>query len=436
MSRKRPDLLSALPPLFPEHIIDAKTGELIEETQYHNTLTKLTNFVREQSELLWLEHKDSLEEELEKITATSPAEVGRQVGLVAELGKLPEDVKAKSRIERLIRYQTITSAKSYFNSDVETKEEPSFSPYLNLGAVDAQMGKIIINDNRIELSFKCWDREFLLFFKIPNYVLSRNLVKITLPIIKPFGNDWGFIFTAEEKSNTPVINDKYVMGVDLGRIEPYTLAVVNSKTGRMVAQYTASNQLRILVDKKNRLNQELGYLYNKSETYEKLKLPVKELLEKERVLTRVKRNRLTNKISWLIATEIDRVAQKFSPRYVALENLAWVNAQHGSSGWSHSKDQTAITHKLTRNGIPTKKVNPKNTSQNCHKCGNKITHHPGKRLIVCTNCTITIDRDTNAAINIAHRPLPKRSQGNNCTVITEVIVSNHSGKRLLTRNTS
>lgn len=432
---KKPDLMSALPPLSPESIVDTRTGELVEQSKLDAALGKLAAFVQEQSQRLWDSRKDTLQEELEGIKATSPAEVGRQVGLNIELDKLPRDVKAKSRIERLVRYQTITSAKSYYESKVATKQEPSFSPYLNLGAVDAQMAVIAIVGDTIELTFKCWEDEYLLTFRVPEYVLARNLEKITLPIVKQWGDDWGFIFTAKEIADKPRINDNYVIGIDLGRVEPYTLAVVHRKTGSRVAQYTASPRLRHLVAKRDRLNQELGYLYAKSKAHERLGF-TRKVMEFERVLTRAKRNRIMDKITWLIATEIANVAEKFSPRFIVLEDLAWLNSKHGMSRWTHSKDQTAITHKLTRAGRTTKKVSPRDTSQDCHKCGGKVTHKPGKRLVVCSSCSLAVDRDINAAINIALRPLPKRSKGNTCTAKAKVMVFSHPAERLLTRNTS
>jgi hypothetical protein len=407
---KKPDLISALPPLSPESIVNIRTGELVAQADFDIALGKLASFVQEQSKRLWDYHKDTLKYKLEIITATAPSEVGRQVGLSVELNKLPRNVKAKSRIERLVRYQTITNAKSYYKSNVATKQEPSFTPYLNLGAVDAQMAVITLIANTIRLSFKCWEDEYLLTFRVPDYVLARNVEKITLPIIKQRNNGWGFIFTAHERSGIPTINDEYVIGVDLGRVEPYTLAVVHTKTGSMVAHYTASPRLRQLAAKRDRINKELGYLYAKSKTHESLGL-TREFLELERVRTRAKRNRIMNKITWLIATEVEIVAAKYSPRFVALENLTWVSSKKGMSRWTHSKDQTAIIHKLTRSGMVTRKVSPKDTSQDCHKCGAKVTHKPGKRLVLCSSCGLTIDRDINAAINIALRPLLKRRKG-------------------------
>jgi hypothetical protein len=429
-------LTSALPPLVPESVIDLGTGEVIEIKDFEKTLAQLVAFVQQESTRLWAENKATLKDKLETITAKSPAEVGRQAGMTIDLEMLPREVKAKSRIERLVRYQLVTSAKSYFESPVLTKQEPTFSSYLNLGAVDAQMVVLTQVDDKLELLFKCWEQEFLLTFSIPAYILERNVTKFTLPVVRPLGEGWGFLFTVQEQPQEPVIPTRYVMGVDLGRVEPYTLIVADSKTGKRVAQYTATPRLRVLLAKRDRLNIELGYMSVKANAHKQLGLPQKQVLQVERERTRSKRNRLLNKITWLIAVEIDKATARWSPQHVAMENLNWVNPKHGMSRWTHSKDQQAITHKLSRRGVRVMKVNARNTSQECHKCGEQVTHKPGKRLIVCSGCSLTCDRDINASMNITFRPLRKRSKGNSLTSTEDAMVNNHPMKRLLTRNTS
>lgn len=142
-------------------------------------------------------------------------------------------------------------------------------------------------------------------------------------------------------------------------------------------------------------------------------MPV-DTLELERHRTRVKRNRLLNAITWQIATEVEKHVSVHNPTVTNLEDLSWVNSKHGMSRWTHSRDQTAITHKLTRTGHKTRKVSPRNTSQSCHKCGNTITHKKGTRQVVCVDCHLVFDRDVNAALNIAARsPHVKRNVGDN-----------------------
>ena len=60
---------------------------------------------------------------------------------------------------------------------------------------------------------------------------------------------------------------------------------------------------------------------------------------------------------------------------------------------------------MSRNGGWVIAVNPANTSQQCHKCGAKVSH-PTHELSVCAEHGV-MDRDVNAAANIAARAVPK-----------------------------
>lgn len=430
-------IISALPPLTPTGVFLVGTGEeaggLLPQK-----LGQLTTFTTQNTKKLWVEPKTTLASKLLTITAKNPAEVGRQAGILPNIAGLPREVKAKSRIGRLIQYQVVTSAKSYFLNPNSLKQEPSFSEVLNLGAVDSQMAVLSYEENLLSLTLKVWDEEFLILFSIPAYILKREVRKFTLPVVKQVAGEWVFLFSVEENPSIAAVSDEYIAGVDLGRVEPYTLTIVSTKTKRMVAQYHASKRLQMLVAKRDKLNQTIGFLRAKSYTYGQLGMD-NTVLETERGRVRAKRNRVMNKITWLIATEIGTHASQWSPRFVALEDLTWVNPKHGMSRWTHSKDQVAITHKLTRKGVRARKVSPRNSSQQCYKCGDPIQHVKGLRLVVCSGCSTRLDRDVNAANNIAlFCLLPKRSQENDCTLLVpsgKVMAQSVSKQKLISNLT-
>ena len=54
-------------------------------------------------------------------------------------------------------------------------------------------------------------------------------------------------------------------------------------------------------------------------------------------------------------------------------------------------------------GQKTIEVNPKNTSQDCSNCGEKVPKELSQRTHSCPHCGIAIDRDVNVAINIKNR---------------------------------
>ncbi|WP_367267714.1 zinc ribbon domain-containing protein [Okeania sp. SIO2C9] len=64
---------------------------------------------------------------------------------------------------------------------------------------------------------------------------------------------------------------------------------------------------------------------------------------------------------------------------------------------------TILTVKAENAGQKTIAVNPKNTSQDCSNCGEKVDKELNIRTHSCPHCCVVIDRDLNAAINIKNR---------------------------------
>ncbi|NEP78474.1 MAG: transposase, partial [Okeania sp. SIO3B3] len=71
------------------------------------------------------------------------------------------------------------------------------------------------------------------------------------------------------------------------------------------------------------------------------------------------------------------------------------------AGWGQFL--TILTVKAGNAGQKTIAVNPKNTSQDCSNCGEKVPKKLNIRTHSCPHCGIVIDRDLNAAINIKNR---------------------------------
>ncbi|NEO58141.1 MAG: transposase [Okeania sp. SIO3B5] len=71
------------------------------------------------------------------------------------------------------------------------------------------------------------------------------------------------------------------------------------------------------------------------------------------------------------------------------------------AGWGQFL--SILTVKAGNAGQKTIGVNPKNTSQDCSNCGEKVPKKLSQRTHSCPHCGIVIDRDLNAAINIKNR---------------------------------
>jgi putative transposase len=69
-----------------------------------------------------------------------------------------------------------------------------------------------------------------------------------------------------------------------------------------------------------------------------------------------------------------------------------------------------LTYKAERAGGEVRKVSPKNTSQECSKCGVKVAKTLSVRTHNCPECGLVLDRDENASRNILERAWPGTGQ--------------------------
>ena len=76
------------------------------------------------------------------------------------------------------------------------------------------------------------------------------------------------------------------------------------------------------------------------------------------------------------------------------------------NGWARGEAKRQLEYKGKREGVLVLAVNPRGTSANCSKCGNRMIPEEN-RMLHCTSCNLRIDRDVNAAINIRSRGLEK-----------------------------
>lgn len=408
--KKRNELISALSPLRPISVIDTSTGEYVSMTVLEEKIETVIETVFSETKRLYAEHKAELCGKLADYTGSpQAAEFARQNGYVTSFTTtLPKPVKAKSRLEKLVQFKLVSETDSYVKNTNPDKKEHTFNRTINLGAVDKQMAGLSLDGSDLNLMWKCWDTEYYITFQLPSYVMKRNVVKFSLPIVKRSKKTgrFEFIFNVFELMK-PRKGNKYKVGIDLGKVIPYSMAVVN-KQGQRVASYESSPRLTQLSRKRERLMSESWNIKAKIENRAKrgLSSPVQEI-ELSRVTN--KTTRLTKTVAQQTGSEIAKKLAKHNSNLIHVENLSWIsgskNSKIGSSRWSHSQQQEAIIHATSRIGYKTKKVSPRNTSQSCHGCKATIIHRKN-RTVWCGECRTTLDRDFNAAMNIAKFVFP------------------------------
>lgn len=419
-------IISATNPLYPISVTNLSTGELVSKTYYEEKVSVLLKYVHEETKRLYSEQGGRLVEEITNTKKIgSPNSFARQRNYVSGYKDLPVEVRAKSRINELILHKLVSEVVSYARNPNPRKQEPSFSPKINLGGVDKQMASLSYDPEttHLFLEWKCWDSHLLFEFWLPKNILKKNIIKWSLPSVQFEKGRVAFRFSVEEQSSSRSEEPVEIAGLDLGITQPYTMVVLNSR-GQRTADYTASKGLVGLSVKRSRLLSNKKHVNRKISIYRQLGLETSVLDKESRYLA----NKISNlgiTIAQKMGSEIAHKLEKHKLNTLVVEDLSWVRGAKYGGRWNHSTQQVAVTHALSRKNIRTKKINPKNTSQTCHKCDEEIVHNTRTRIATCRKCKTKFDRDYNAAINIIKKcPAYTSMIGDNLTTKVEVMVEN------------
>jgi putative transposase len=117
----------------------------------------------------------------------------------------------------------------------------------------------------------------------------------------------------------------------------------------------------------------------------------------------------------LIGKSLNQMIEKESPKRVVCEDLKNVKKDtrkkkrltkkftNKFQRWCYSKTLSKLSDKCEEYGIGFTKVSPAYTSQTCSSCGTiEKTNRKGE-VYSCSTCSVELDADTNAAVNILHR---------------------------------
>lgn len=278
---------------------------------------------------------------------------------------------------------------------------PSPPQKLPLWATDMYHAKLSRKNRSLTLILKLSQGPVVLDFHIPHHV-PLDGVKFSRPTIQVDSKGrLGFNFTGEKKVETPNTNPTGWLGIDPGIIQTCTAAAV---TPEAVSQsWSDSKQVQELNRKINTLKSLRSLNYTKVHQN-------KDRYDERANIQRLEAHRLGAKITKLKVYRAHLIANKMvqiammNGLGIALENLAWVPNSH----WEQGIVQRKIMDEAVRHSVPVKKVNARNTSKVCSRCGGLETSFSGRTLI-CKSCDTRLDRDVNASRNIALRALRLKS---------------------------
>ena len=276
---------------------------------------------------------------------------------------------------------------------------------MNLGAVD-ELYALVENDpftdGEIILRLVIQGQWYRLIFDFDNKRFTEG--KVARPVIKVQDGEPVFIFTVVTDSPVVQFSGDWVIGVDVG-INNYATVVVRSvATGRIVYETTLSQRVHSLWNGVRASQRQVRSLREKAATLLCDRQARMEVLD-EAQLHREAASRKKRELAILAAQEIADLSHTWGNAVVAVEYLGWIVKTIQNGRWNRGAFVRWLAHYVSQNGGRVVSVNSFNTSQLCHKCGAKVKH-PTHKLSVCPEHGV-MDRDVNAAANIADRVVPR-----------------------------
>jgi len=226
---------------------------------------------------------------------------------------------------------------------------------------------------------------------VPSYFGKyKELDKGRLQVVKKDGK-W-YAYVSVEYPVKEEIDSDGVLGVDLGVRQ---IAVVSDKSGKINEFYGSDllSRRKVLDQRRKALQEQKSGSNNKYQA-------LKQVSGKE--------TRFMQDINHKIAKGIVEKAKHYNYS-IAVENLKGLREGGASKTlremlhrWRYRDLADKIEYKAEAEGIPVQYVDPRNTSKTCSKCGNKNKVGVAKQYN-CSNCGIELNRDLNAARNIAEK---------------------------------
>ena len=404
----------------PSHVLDLN-GELLYDT---SVLLSLASEIRDISAYAAYVVRNDVElgDELARVTATAPAEAGRQAGVTMP-DFLATGKSGRSRKEKLFQYNVVTVCRSYrervkaangesskyvsqgWKRTVDASAPSYGEDYVNLGAVDKWYAAIENDpfaDGEIVLRLVIQGAWYRLIFDFDNERFREG--KVTLPVIKVQDGQPVFIFAVVTDNPVVQFSGDYVIGVDVGINNYATVVVREVETGRIACETTLSQRVHSLWNSVRASEQQVRDLRKKADGLLSQRQERMAALD-EAQPHREAASRKKRELAILAAQEIADLSHMWGNAVVAVEDLGWIRNTMRNGRWNRGALVQWLSHYVSQNGGWVITVNPAHTSQKCHTCGQRVTH-PTHKLSACTKHGV-MDRDVNAAANIAARAVPR-----------------------------
>lgn len=308
---------------------------------------------------------------------------------------LPEYNNVHSQVLQAVVRRADASFQNFFRRVKQgvRKDElgyPKFQSYRRYNSLTYPQSGFTLQDNTITLS-KIGTIKLILHRPIP----ANGIIK-TLTIRKDKVGDWFACFSVDfpevTKHEVPITK---TVGVDVGIEKLATLSNgVYFENPRHIKKLEHKLKLvdrQLSRKKKGSMNRRKAIL-TRAKVYRKLER------QREDYLHKIAKYLVDNfdMIAFEDLTILDMVQNKYLSK--SIMDAAW------------NKLVQFTTYKAGEQGKKVILVNPKNTSQECSRCGAVVRKSLSVRTHRCHQCLFVLDRDWNSAINIENRALIELGQ--------------------------
>ena len=244
---------------------------------------------------------------------------------------------------------------------------PVVSAKLNLAVCDTHFAPKTFQDDSDPLSV-------IVQVKTPTYGLTRLFLrlpenserfgegKVCRPTIR-LNNKGQVVFDVAIEHKVDGRQTSKVVGVDLGKVEPFVATVIDPESKHRSATFHANYKRRVgsLVKKEQQRRDLSRHLYKRADLCDKYNRDQHaQVLRTEAKRVSAKATRIKHEISRCIASQVVKIAKK-NNAHVSLENLSWLDAKGGR--WPHAEIQHRIEDTAKRYGLKVTRVSAKDTSK-------------------------------------------------------------------------
>ena len=284
---------------------------------------------------------------------------------------------------------------------------PGISAKLNLAVCDNFFAPKASRDDNDPLNI-------IVQVKTPNHKLTKICLrlpddnerfgkgKICRPTIR-LNNKGQMVFDIATEHDIDERQTNKVVGVDLGKVEPFVATLIDPESNHRSAPYHVRYKGRLgsLVKKEQQRRNLASHLHKKADLCSiHNRTDHANVLRTEANRVSAKATRIKHEISQCIASQVVEIANQ-NDAHVSLENLSWLDSRGGK--WPHSEIQSRIENAAKHYGLSVVKVSARDTSRTCSRCGGKVSNNLKSRVGACDVCGFSLNRDVSASREIALR---------------------------------